>query len=160
MYLCKDCHEDVHAGRVYIPIKGVRQWRALGTMNAIMGKLREMPFLKFVPASDATQPRKAIGLEKTHANDALATAMVLYNCTGIEPVYEIELTLVKFRRHNRARIHAVKDRLYKVEGKIIAKIGERGQTRKNHLFLLIYLHCFQKFKRNLRCIPAQKSLIR
>ncbi|WP_342670490.1 HNH endonuclease, partial [Fervidicola ferrireducens] len=55
VYLCKNCHEDVHAGRVYIPVDGVKQWRALGTMNAIMGKLRKMPRLEFVPASDVAQ---------------------------------------------------------------------------------------------------------
>ncbi|MDN5331876.1 MAG: hypothetical protein PWP45_1101 [Tepidanaerobacteraceae bacterium] len=58
VYLCKDCHEDVHAGRVYIPIKGIKQWRALVTMNAIIGKLRGIPWLKFIPASDVALKEK------------------------------------------------------------------------------------------------------
>jgi 5-methylcytosine-specific restriction endonuclease McrA len=134
VYLCKDCHRDVHAGRVYIPIDGIKQWRALGTMNAIMGKLRRETFLNFISASDAAKKRREMGLEKWHANDALATAAAFCNCTRINTIHEITLELVKFRRHSRARIHALRDRLYKIDGKVIAKNRRRRTDQKEPSF--------------------------
>jgi hypothetical protein len=134
VYLCKDCHEDVHAGRVYIPIKGIKQWRALGTMNAIIGKLRETPWIEFVPALEAARMKKKLGLEKGHANDALAAASAFCSCVEIDETHGIELTLAKFRRHNRARIHAVRDRLYKVDGKIIAKNRRKRTDQREPSF--------------------------
>lgn len=134
VYLCRSCHEDVHAGRVYIPVDGVKQWRALGTMNAITGKLREMPWLTFVPAPDVAQTRKKLGLGKGHENDALAAVAAFCSCAEIDETYMVELTLVKFRRHNRARIHAVRDRLYKVDGKIVAKNRKKMTDQREPSF--------------------------
>ncbi|ADQ06168.1 HNH endonuclease [Caldicellulosiruptor hydrothermalis 108] len=157
VYLCRDCHEDVHAGRVYIPVEGVRQWRALGTVNAIIGRLREIPWLKFVPASDVAQMRKRLGLEKGHANDALATAAVFCNCTETDRTHMIELTLVKFRRHNRARIHAVRDRLYKVNGKIVAKNRRKRTDQKEPSFADIS-PLSPEIQRKLKVYPGTKIL--
>ncbi|ACM61540.1 HNH endonuclease [Caldicellulosiruptor bescii] len=157
VYLCRDCHEDVHAGRVYIPVEGVRQWRALGTMNAIIGQLREIPWLKFVPASDAAQMRKKLGLKKGHANDALATAAVFCSCTEADRTHMIELTLVKFRRHNRARIHAVRDRLYKVDGKIVAKNRRKRTDQKEPSFADIS-PLPPEIQRKLKVYPGTKIL--
>jgi len=156
VYLCKDCHEDVHAGRVYIPIEGIKQWRALGTMNAIMGKLREIPRLEFVPALGAARMRKKLGLEKGHANDALAAA-AFCNRAEIDETHGIELTLVKFRRHSRARIHAVRDRLYKVDGRIVARNRRKRTDQKEPSFADIS-PILPEIQRKLKVYPGRKFL--
>ncbi|MDI6813302.1 MAG: RRXRR domain-containing protein [Desulfitobacteriaceae bacterium] len=134
VYLCESCHEDVHAGRVYLPVKGIRQWRALGTMNAIIGVLREVPSINFIPAPKAVLKRKDLGLEKDHANDALAAAAAFCSCAGFDGSLERRLTLVKFRRHGRARVHAQRDRLYKVNGVIIARNRRKRTDQKEPSF--------------------------
>lgn len=134
VYLCEDCHEDIHAGRAYLPIKGVKQWRALGTMNAVIGVLREVPSINFVPAPDAVLKRKELGLDKDHAGDALAAAAAFCNCTAFDSSFERRLTLVKFKRHGRARVHAQRDRLYKVNGTIIARNRRKRTDQKEPSF--------------------------
>jgi len=157
IYLCKGCHEDVHAGRVYIPIEGIKQWRALGTMNAIIGKLQEIPWIKFVPALESTQMRKKLELKKEHSNDALAAALTYCNCAEIDETHEIKLTLVKLRRHNRAKIHAVRDRLYKVDGKIIAKNRKKSTDQKEPSFADIS-PIPPEIQRKLKVYPGKKIL--
>lgn len=134
IYLCESCHEDVHAGRVYLPVKGVKQWRELGTMNAIIGSLREVPGINFVPVSEVILKRKELGLGKDHASDALAAAAVFCSCVGFDGSLGRYLQLVKFRRHSRARIHAQRDRLYKVGGIVIARNRRKRMDQKEDSF--------------------------
>lgn len=134
VYLCKSCHEDVHAGRVYLPVKGIKQWRELGTMNAVIGVLREVSWINFVPASEVVLKRRELGLGKDHAEDALATAAAFCGSTVLDTSWERRLTLVKFRRHSRARIHAQRDRLYKVGGVIIARNRRKRTDQKEASF--------------------------
>lgn len=157
VYLCRDCHEDVHAGRVYIPIKGMKQWRALGTMNAIIGELRKIPRLEFIPAPDAARARKTAGLEKGHGNDALATAAAYCNPAEIDTTQSMELHLVKVRRHSRARIHAVRDRLYKVNGKIVAR-NRQKRTDQMEPSLADVLPFTPAQQRDLKVYPGVKVL--
>lgn len=134
VYLCRDCHKDVHEGRIYIPIKGIKQWRALGTMNAIIGRLRNVPWVEFIPADVVARIRRNYDLAKGHDNDALATAVVYCDAEEIDTAQSIDLRLVKTRRHTRARIHAVRDRLYKVDGKIIARNRKKRTDQKEPSF--------------------------
>jgi hypothetical protein len=134
VYLCESCHEDVHAGRAYLPIKGVKQWRALGTMNAVIGVLREVSWINFIPAPEAIFKRKELGLDKDHADDALAAAAAFCGCVGFNGSLARRLTLVKFRRHGRARVHAQRDRLYKVDGTIIARNRRKRTDQREPSF--------------------------
>jgi len=121
VYLCKDCHSDVHSGRVYLPIKGVKQYRALGTMNAIAGVLNRMSGIRFILASDMAGKRRELGLQKDHGMDAVCAAAALFDCAAVDDSRTMTVQLKKFRRHNRARIHALRDRNYKLDGKLVAK---------------------------------------
>ena len=129
-YLCKGCHEDVHAGRVYLPIKGIRQNRALGTMNAIAGVLRQYTGILRIPASDMAAKRRGLGVEKEHGNDAVCAAAALFGCTSVYFSQEKYVQLTKFRRHNRARIHAVRERNYVIDGKIVAQNRNKRMDQK------------------------------
>jgi 5-methylcytosine-specific restriction endonuclease McrA len=130
IYLCTSCHCDIHAGRIYLPVKGIAQWRELGTMNAIMGVLRKVPSLNFVPVSALISKRLQFSLDKTHANDALLTAAAFSNTVEIDISTGYYLELTKFRRHTRARVHAHRDRLYKLDGAIIARNRQRRTDQK------------------------------
>jgi hypothetical protein len=121
VYVCKDCHGDVHSGRVYLPIKGVKQYRALGTVNAIAGVLNRMAGIRFVLAADMAVKRRELKLQKDHGMDAVCAAAALFDCIDVDDSRAMTVRLKKFRRHNRARIHALRDRNYKLDGKIVAK---------------------------------------
>ena len=130
-YLCKGCHEDVHTGRVYLPSEGIRQNRALGTMNAIAGVLRQQyGGILRVPASDMAVKRRALDIEKEHGNDAVCAAAALFGCSSVDLSREMYVQLTKFRRHNRARIHAVRERSYVVDEKIVAQNRNKRMDQK------------------------------
>src|ERR1700690_280811 len=129
-YLCKGCHEDVHTGSVYLPVKGIRQNRALGTMNAIAGVLRQNRGILRIPASDMAAKRRALGIEKEHGNDAVCAAAAIFGCFSVDFSEELYVQLTKFRRHNRARIHAVRERNYVIDGKIVAQNRNKRMDQK------------------------------
>lgn len=129
VFLCKSCHGDAHAGRIYLPIKNIKQWRALGTMNAITGMLKAVDSIHFIPASDVAMLRRKMGLAKGHAEDAIAAAMVFAGCRKVTDTNR-SVVLKKFRRHNRARIHAARDRLYKLDSKIVARNRRKRMNQK------------------------------
>ena len=155
IYLCEDCHRDVHAGRVYLPVKGIKQWRALGTMNAIIGVLRKLPFIHFVPVSDMVSKRNALKLEKDHDNDALATAAAFCDCVLIDTSFEKRLILVKFRRRIRAHTHTQRERHYKVNGVIIAQNRKKRTDQKEPSFVDVSPLSPDK-QRNLEVYPGVK----
>lgn len=158
IYLCRDCHEDVHAGRVYLLVKGIKQWRGLGTTNAIIGVLRKVSQANFVPVSEMVLKRKELGLEKDHANDALAVAAAFCGCTALDVSLEHHrLTLVKFRRHSRARVHAQRDRLYKVNGVIMAKNRRKRMDQEEPSFADVF-PLFPDQQRDLKVYPGTKIL--
>lgn len=157
VYLCESCHGEVHAGRVYLPVKGVKQWRELGTMNAVIGVMREVPYINFVPVPEVVLKRKELGLGKEHADDALAAAAAFCGYTGLDRSLERHLTLVKFRRHSRARIHAWRDRLYKVDGVIIARNRRKRTDQKEASFADVY-PLSREQQRKLRVYPGVRLL--
>ena len=120
-YLCNGCHEDVHAGRVSLPVKGIKQNRALGTMNAIAGVLRQNNGILRVAATDMAAKRRELGIDKEHGNDAVCAAAALFECRTVDCSKELYVAFKKFRRHNRARIHSVRERSYVIDGKIVAQ---------------------------------------
>ena len=134
LYLCESCHSDVHAGRIYLPVTGISQWRALGTMNAIIGCLRKESDIIFIPAPLSVKKRQDLGLPKSHSHDALATAVTFTDPSKIEQSTETYLELVKYRRHSRSRIHSHRDRLYKLNNKIIARNRHKRTDQKEPSF--------------------------
>lgn len=157
VYLCKSCHDDVHSGRVYIPVEDVKQWRELGTMNAIIGVLREVPWINFVPAPDVVIRRNELGLDKGHANDALAAALAFCDCNSFDSSPERHLTMVKFRRHSRARVHTQRDRLYKVNGAVIAR-NRRKRTDQKEPSLADISPLAPEQQRSLKVYPGVRVL--
>ena len=156
LYLCEDCHSDVHAGRIYIPVTGISQWRALGTMNAIIGCLRKEPNIIFIPAPISIKKRRELGLPKDHSYDALATAITFAGTSEIDKSTETYLELTQYRRHSRARIHAYRDRLYKLNNKIIARNRCKRTDQKEPSFSDISVS--PSDQKNLKIYPGVRLI--
>lgn len=155
--LCKSCHEDVHAGRLFIPIKGIKQNRALGSMNAITGALNRCKGILHIPASDTAVKRRELGIDKEHGNDAVCAAASLCGCTSVDKSQEVYLSLKKFRRHCRARIHAVRERNYTLDGKIIAQNRRKRMDQKTDSRAEL-LPLTQDIQQRLKVYPGVKLI--
>ncbi|MHB8365566.1 MAG: RRXRR domain-containing protein [Acidithiobacillus sp.] len=117
--LCKDCHDDVHAGLIELPITDGAQWRDASMVNAVCGKLRKQAKdLGLVPVAveQSVAARRRSGLEKTHALDAVSVAVAMTGTGTIDQRDTLDMDLTQYRRHRRAHIHAQRDRLYYLPG--------------------------------------------
>ena len=117
--LCKDCHADVHAGLIALPITDGAQWRDASTVNAVCGKLRtQATEFGMVPApvEQSVAARRRLGLEKTHALDAVSVAAAITGAGTVDQMDTLDMDMTQYRRHRRAHIHAQRDRLYYLPG--------------------------------------------
>lgn len=117
--LCEDCHADVHAGLIELPMMDGAQWRDASMVNAVCGKLRKAAAgleLVPVPVEDSVAARRRLGLEKTHALDAVSVAAALTGADAVDHRDTLDMDLEQYRRHRRAHIHAQRDRLYTLPG--------------------------------------------
>ena len=161
IFLCKSCHEDVHLGHIYLPIAGmdIKQWRALGTMNAIAGSLQHKyrDDIHFIPAYDMAAYRRELGLSKDHDTDAVANAMLFFKCSYLTntPIHTI---FKKVKRHSRARIHALRERHYKLDGKTVACNRRKRTDQKDHPSLKEFRQQNPSLVGKLKVYPGKKSL--
>ncbi len=117
--LCEDCHDDVHAGLIALPITDGAQWRDTSTVNAVCGKLRKQAMesgLVPIPVEQSVAARRRLGLEKTHAMDAVSVAAAMTGAGAIDQRNTLDMDMTQYRRHRRAHIHAQRDRLYYLPG--------------------------------------------
>lgn len=116
--LCADCHEDVHAGRLTLPLRGSAQWRDAGTLNAICGKLQKLvPETGWVPVPTVAMQQARHALV---GSGAVAVAAALCGSGAVDQREAVVVNMEQFRRHRRAHIHAQRDRLYSLDGKVVA----------------------------------------
>ena len=108
--LCRECHDLIHTGRLFLPLKGL-DYRALGTVNAITGMLRKEPGLGFISVHQA--------LAANRKEPLLGACQVATDSKADDRACVCNLK--SYRRHNRAITHAVRDRLYKLDGRIVAR---------------------------------------
>lgn len=117
--LCEDCHDDVHAGLIELPITDGAQWRDASMVNAVSGRLRKLSAeagLVPVPVEGSVSARRRLGLEKTHALDAVSVAVAMTGAGSVDQRNALDMDLAQYRRHRRAHIHAQRDRLYYLPG--------------------------------------------
>ncbi|MBU2782324.1 HNH endonuclease [Acidithiobacillus caldus] len=116
--LCADCHEAVHAGVIALPIRDGSQWRDTSGVNAICGVLRQRKDLGWHPVSvdDSVRARRRLGLEKTHALDAVSVAAAKTKAKAVDLEAAHHIQMVQFRRHSRAHIHSQRERRYYLPG--------------------------------------------
>lgn len=135
--LCLKCHDKVHQdenakGKLKSKKKGIqKKYHALSVLNQIMPKfLQELP--KLAPAFITTgyethKIRESVGLPEkqkddgTHYMDAWCIAMSIVGTYETEPDFSGLYRIKQFRRHDRARVKAQKERTYYYNGKAVAK---------------------------------------
>ena len=135
--LCLKCHDKVHQdetakGKLQAKKKGIqKKYHALSVLNQIMPKLlRELPKLAptFITTGYETHRiRESVGLPEkqkddgTHYMDAWCIAMSIVGTYETEPDFSGLYHIKQFRRHDRARVKAQKERTYYYNGKAVAK---------------------------------------
>lgn len=143
--LCEKHHTLVHTDeKIYLKIKTkkeglLKKYGALSVLNQIMPSLlKELTNifgnnLTAVKGNDTKNIRDKYFIPKDHDLDAYCIAISSLN-KNIVPNYDIETyTIKQFRRHNRQLIHRQTERIYKLDGKIIAKNKRKriGQTENS-----------------------------
>ena len=118
--LCEECHKLCHTGKITLKAKGDRK-RYAGTsvLNQSIGRIASgleelFGSLDTCTGSDTHNTRILLGLDKTHADDAVCIAA--YGA----PVSEIidsthTYEVMQYRRHDRARIKCQRERTYLME---------------------------------------------
>ncbi|MEB8488164.1 MULTISPECIES: RRXRR domain-containing protein [Acidithiobacillus] len=117
--LCDNCHDDVHAGLIELPITDGAQWRDASMVNAVCGKLRKLARdldLTPVPVEQSVAARRRLAMVKTHALDAVSVAVAMTDAAAVDYRDTLDMDMAQYRRHRRARIHAQRDRLYYLPG--------------------------------------------
>lgn len=129
--LCKDCHADVHAGLIDLPITDGAQWRDASTVNAVCGKLRKQATefgIVPIPVEQSVAARRRLGLEKTHALDAVSVAAAMTEACTVNQRDTVDMDMTQYRRHRRAHIHAQRDRRYYLPG-VMAPVAHNRRKR-------------------------------
>ena len=121
--LCEACHTKAHTDRKtknqIAKIGKKKRWAALSVLNQAMPYIYADLVERFGEDHvhvcygwQTANERDALGLSKDHAIDAACIAAI---GAGLEPknLWEKPYEIKQFRRHDRARVHAQKQRTYK-----------------------------------------------
>ena len=146
--LCRECRRRVHFGQAELGLKG-KDRRALGVVNTASALLRSL-FVRQVSAH--------LAIEK-NSKDPLVGAFSA--ATGLDPIVSsfVERRLRQFRRHRRQIVHAVRDRLYRIDGKIAARNRNR-RTDQKELSWNEYRKLHPKDVARVEVVPAKKLVRR
>ena len=133
--LCEDCHGKYHVGELEIDLEGcLKKYGALSVLNQAIPFILKGLIDRFgeehvhtCSGYETHLARTAMGLSKSHDNDALA---IVRASTGIsvknKSIHCFELA--QFRRHNRANIKSQRERTYYVKDPT-ARGGKRAVAK-------------------------------
>ena len=129
--LCNACHDKVHKGELVLEKIGLKKkYAALSVLNQAMPRIAEgliqlfdAGSMKSTASSDdnvrlclgweTSMAREGAGIKKDHPEDAVCIAALEFKINDIkddQTAFEIK----QFRRHDRQRIKAQKERAYKL----------------------------------------------
>lgn len=132
--LCPNCHDGAHKGVITLPLAEIKgqeaEWRAMSTVNQAMGIMRKTSGQAPVPVSQAVETRQRLGLEKTHAIDAVCVGVFAAKASTVSFDECMEVGLKQLKRHNRAQTKSVRERNYKLDGKIVAQNRKKRTDQK------------------------------
>jgi len=126
--LCSECHIKVHNHKIACPVKStsVNKYRDAGVLNSCMPYIWQVFENSNIPIQDTygyitNYVRKAIGLEKTHVNDAhiiaFCDSLGSQDFSNYKYVDEnITVNIIQKRRHVRNWVNLHEDRKYYIEG--------------------------------------------
>ena len=138
--LCADCHDKVHkdaaaAASLKKRKKGTKKKHAgASVLNQIMPQLLERLGAVFpVTVTEGRRTkafREAHGIPKAHAADAYCIACAALAAQRITGAPKNPFAVKQYRRHDRANIKAQTQRVYRLDGRIVARNRHKaaGQT--------------------------------
>jgi hypothetical protein len=103
-------------------------------VNTVCGRLRKISTevgLIPVPVEQSVAARRRLCLEKTHALDAISVAAAMTGAFGIDQRDALDMDMTQYRRHQRAHIHAQRDRLYYLPKATLQKGGKEEESAAN-----------------------------
>jgi hypothetical protein len=112
----------------------LKKYHALSVINQIMPKLiqtladKEKNFF-VTTGKDTKATRDSFGLEKIHYVDAWCIAVSILDCNRM-PHFDT-YNIKQFRRQNRAIIHSQHERIYKLDGVVVAKNRNKRIEQKD-----------------------------
>ena len=128
--LCKECHDRLHTGKVTIPVDGFKkQYGALSVLNQAIPyiykglvELFGADHVHLCSGYETKETRESIALNKDHHLDAVAIYAACLGDTlkNLDDLPDCHL-VKQFRRHDRQRVRAQYERIYKLDGKTVAK---------------------------------------
>lgn len=140
--LCSYCHDLVHkdaeaAKKLEAKKAGMnKKYHALSVLNQIIPYLAEELYRTFgdnffvTNGWDTKRFRKDNHIEKDHDIDAYCIACSTLEGRVVLDVPENSFEIRQFRRHDRANIHRQTERVYKFDGKTVAKNRRKRTEQK------------------------------
>ena len=146
--LCNSCHLKVHSGDIDLKRAGLKKkYAALSVLNQaipyIAQELIDMfgeDHVRFCTGYQTSIVRDSIGMDKDHPEDAVCIALYgagITECRDISDTFEVK----QYRRHDRQRVQAQRERTYYLNGKAVCKNRHKrtdqktdslGEFRKKH----------------------------
>lgn len=141
--LCDECHEKIHksadAEELLLELKsGVVQKYYVGLLNSVMPALikevaayckkKKIQFL-VTDGKQTAETRKKYGLEKDHCIDAYAISLAGREASNIE-LCDVVYQKRRFKKKSKNIINARNQRVYKLDGKIVAYNRHKAMCQK------------------------------
>lgn len=127
--VCASCHEKLHKGLLELDMSGTGkryagvsiQQQVLKPFIIALKRRVDNGCFHFVEGWDTKRYRDAHGIEKTHTNDAACVAAIAAGNIELVGLGEARChEVVRYRRHNRARVHSRPERQYIDVGRQLA----------------------------------------
>ena len=162
--LCDKCHDKAHKSEKFTEKlktlkKGTKKrYDSASILNTIMPYLYKEIQAKHgeddvykIYGYETKKLRDKLLLSKTHYNDSYTLSLLFADKNNIVINNNIKpYTIKQFRRHNRQKLYAIKERVYKLYGKVVAKNRNKRTEQKDD--------SLKEYKENLAKIHNKKEI--
>ena len=135
--VCNACHYKVHSGDIKLEQAGLKKkYAALSVLNQaipyIAQELIDMfgeDHVRFCTGYQTSIVRDSTGMDKDHPEDAVCIALFgtgITECKDISDTFEVK----QFRRHDRQRVQAQRERTYYLKGHAVCKNRHKRTDQK------------------------------
>ena len=136
--LCSKCHSKVHSGDISLKEQGLKKkYNALSVLNQAMPYIAQElinrfgeDHVTFCAGYETKMVRESLAIEKDHPEDAVCIALLGANITEYKDVSDT-FELQQYRRHDRQRVQAQRERTYYLDGKAVCKNRHKRTDQKD-----------------------------
>jgi 5-methylcytosine-specific restriction endonuclease McrA len=135
--LCNTCHSKVHSGDIKLEQVGLKKkYAALSVLNQSMPYIAQElinmfgeDHVRFCTGYQTSVVRDSLGIDKDHPEDAICIALFGAGITECKDIFDT-FKVKQYRRHNRQRVHAQRERTYYLNGKTVCKNRHKRNDQK------------------------------